>query len=170
MALAFVGLGSNLADPELQLRTALIELASLPQSRCLGQSSLYRSTPLRLPDSPGKIQDQPDYLNAVAVLDTELSPTELLTALQSLENQHHRQRAERWGPRTLDLDLLLYGNETIETAELTVPHPGLYERNFVLYPLAELADKLSLEVQIPGRGTLADVLSRCDAGSPEKLK
>jgi 2-amino-4-hydroxy-6-hydroxymethyldihydropteridine diphosphokinase len=162
---AYVGLGSNLAEPERQLRSALSELEALPQSRFLAHSSLYRSPPL----SGEHVPEQPDYLNAVAALDTELSPVALLAALQGLENRHHRERAERWGPRTLDLDLLLYGEQVIDLPELRVPHPGLYERNFVLYPLAELAANLSHELQIPGRGSLSRLLAACPRGELEKL-
>lgn len=166
MVTAYVGLGSNLADPEHQLRSALIELKALPQSQFLAHSSLYRSPPLR---GENVSTDQPDYLNAVAAVDTELSPTALLAALQSLENRHHRERAERWGPRTLDLDLLLYGEQVIDLPQLRVPHPGLYERNFVLYPLAELAANLSCELQIPGRGSLTSLLAACPRGELKKL-
>jgi len=163
---AYVGLGSNLAQPETQLRTALTELDTLPQSCCLAHSSLYRSPPMRLPGQPS---EQPDYLNAVASLETKLSPKELLAALQRLENQHHRQRTERWGSRTLDLDLLLFGDEIINLPELIVPHPGLFERNFVLYPLAELLAEQAEHLHIPGRGTLTSLLAACPRGELEKL-
>lgn len=166
MTLAYVGLGSNLADPETQLRSALAELNELPQSRCTAHSSLYRSPPLPGPDVP---VDQADYLNAVAELDTELSPPDLLSALQTLENHHQRQRAERWGPRTLDLDLLLYGDRIIDTPTLTVPHPGLSVRNFVLYPLAELLAERAEGFQVPGRGDLPSLLAACPRGELEKL-
>lgn len=166
MTLAYIGLGSNLADPESQLRSALAELNELPQSRCPAHSSLYRSLPLA---GPGVPVDQADYLNAVAALDTELSPAKLLSALQALENRHHRQRAERWGPRTLDLDLLLYGERIIDTPELTVPHPGLSVRNFVLYPLAELLAEQAEAFQIPGRGDLPGLLAACPRGELVKL-
>lgn len=166
MVVAYVGLGSNLARPEIQLRTALTELDVLPQTRCLAHSSLYRSPPMLAPGQPDK---QPDYINAVAALNTGLTPTELLMALQSLENSHHRQRTERWGPRTLDLDILLYGDEIIDLPELTVPHPGLYERNFVLYPLAELVAGQAEYLHIPGRGTLVSLLAACPRGELEKL-
>jgi 2-amino-4-hydroxy-6-hydroxymethyldihydropteridine diphosphokinase len=163
---AYVGLGSNLDTPETQLRSALAELDALPQSRCLAHSSLYRSPPMQGPDVPA---GQADFLNAVAALDTELNPTELLKALQGLENRHHRQRAQRWGPRSLDLDLLLYGEQTINLPELSVPHPGLYERNFVLYPLAELLAERAENFQIPGRGSLISLLAACARGELEKL-
>jgi len=166
VTIAYVGLGSNLARPEIRLRTALTELDALPRSHCLAYSSLYRSPPML---APGQSGDQPDYINAVATLDTGLSPVELLSALQNLENRHHRQRAERWGPRTLDLDLLLFGDEIIDLPELTVPHPGLYERNFVLYPLEELVAGQAEPLHIPGKGTLASLLAACPRGELEKL-
>jgi len=166
VTVAYVGLGSNLAGPETQLRTALAELDALPQSRCLAHSSLYRSPPML---APGQPDTQPDYLNAVAALETGLGPVELLAALQSLENRHRRQRAKRWGARTLDLDLLLFGEEIIDLPELTVPHPGLYERNFVLYPLAELVTEQTESMHIPGRGALADLLAVCPRGELKKL-
>ena len=151
---AYIGLGSNLADPQTRLRRAFTELAQLPKSQLVAQSSLYRSTPM----GP---QDQPDYLNAVVALETALSPLALLAGLQAVEAAHQRVRGERWGPRTLDLDLLLYADQTIDLPTLTVPHPGLYERNFVLYPLAEIAPRLV----IPGLGVLGELLARCERGS-----
>jgi len=138
---AWVGLGSNLDDPVTQVNAALAALGQLPQSRVLACSGLYRSAPM----GP---QDQPDYINAVAGLETALSAEALLEALQDIEQAHARVRGEHWGPRTLDLDILLYGDEVIETPHLTVPHPGIAERNFVLAPLAELAPQLS----VPGLG------------------
>lgn len=148
---AYVGLGSNLDDPLEHVRRALHELDGLPDSRCVACSSLYRSDPM----GPA---DQPDYINAVAVVDTGLPAIELLHGLQRLEAAHGRVRAgERWGPRSLDLDLLLYGTEIIDRPELQVPHPGLHERAFVLYPLAELEPQLV----IPGRGALQQLLVGC---------
>lgn len=159
MVVAYVALGSNLQGPETQVSRALVELDGLPQSRCLGHSSLYRSAPLVTDtDEP---QVQPDYINAVAALETGLTPNSLLQALQELENRHGRVRGRRWGPRTLDLDLLLYGQMTIESEALTIPHPGLYERNFVLYPLAEVAAALGEQVDVPGRGPLQELLRHC---------
>lgn len=137
MTTAYIGLGSNLDDPPGQLRTALTELDALPQSRLLRASALYRSTPM----GPA---GQPDYINAVAALETALSAHALLQQLQRLETAHRRVRAERWGPRTLDLDLLLYGDQRIDSRALTIPHPGLAERNFVLFPLYEIAPGLVL--------------------------
>ncbi len=137
VVIAYIGLGSNLEAPVNQVETAITELARIRQSRLLRSSSLYRSAPL----GP---TDQPDYINAVAALQTSLLADELLTELQQLENSHQRVREERWGPRTLDLDLLLYGDEIIKSERLTVPHPGLSERNFVLVPLLEIAPDLIL--------------------------
>ena len=163
MPIVYVGLGSNLEDPQTQVRQAIKELGDLPKTSCLRVSSLYRSAPLVL--EKGDSQGQPDYINAVAELDTKLNSLDLLHELQRLEGQHNRVRAERWGPRTLDLDVLLYDDRVIKSPELSVPHPGLYERNFVLYPLAEIAPDL----EIPGAGPLAGLLSRCERGSLEKL-
>jgi len=158
--IAYIGLGSNLADPESQVQSALAELQNLPQSRCLAHSSLYRSAPMV--SAGDSADDQPDYINAVAALETVLEPAVLLAELQHLEALHQRIREQRWGPRTLDLDLLLYGDSSINTVELTVPHPGLSERNFVLYPLAEVVGEAKTgELKIPGQGTLADLLGAC---------
>jgi len=131
----FIGLGSNLNNPTDQLLLALEELRNIPETTQVSCSSLYRSEPM----GP---QDQPDYINAVAMLETLLPPLALLDQLQALEQAHQRKRLVHWGPRTLDLDLLLYGNEQISCQRLTVPHPGLTERNFVLWPLAEIAPDL----------------------------
>ena len=135
--LAYVGLGSNLESPVEQLREALKELATLPLSRLLAASSLYASRPV----GP---QDQPDFINAVAALETCLSPLALLDQLQALEQQHRRRRQRHWGPRTLDLDLLLYANNAIDVSRLQVPHPQMTARAFVLLPLAEIAPSLNL--------------------------
>jgi len=137
MSIAYIGLGSNLANPIVQIKTALQELAELPDCRLSAASSLYRSDPM----GPS---DQPDYINAVAALETQLSPAALLVELQRLEQLHQRVRLERWGPRTLDLDLLLYDDQRVDTPDLTVPHPGVAERNFVLVPLLEIAPDLRL--------------------------
>lgn len=131
MITAHIGLGANLGNAEATLRSATAELRALPRSRLTGLSSLYRSAPL----GPA---GQGDYLNAVARLETPLPPHDLLQALQDIENRHGRLRQERWGPRTLDLDLLLYGNDLISTAPLTVPHPEMMHRNFVVVPLLEI--------------------------------
>lgn len=167
MELAFIGLGSNLQQPRQQVESALAELQALPHSRCIAQSSLYRSAPL--PSGEVATQEQPDYINAVAALQTTLAPLALLAALQALEQAHGRVRKERWGPRSLDLDLLLYGAQVIETETLTLPHAGLYERNFVLYPLAEIAAEHGLEVMVPGTRGLPALLDACAQGDLERL-
>jgi 2-amino-4-hydroxy-6-hydroxymethyldihydropteridine diphosphokinase len=156
----FIGLGSNLADPQSQVTTAIEELAQLSESRLVGVSSLYRSDPM----GP---TDQPDYINAVARLETKLEPMALLDELQAIEQAHGRVReGERWGPRTLDLDLLLYGQEQIHDDRLDVPHVGMGERNFVLYPLAELVTE---DMLIPDLGSLANLLRDCSAEGLEKV-
>ncbi len=143
----YIGIGANLDGPVQQVSRALDELAALPRTRLVKKSSLYRTPPMGPPD-------QPDYINAVAELDTWLTPLALLDELQRIEQLHRRVRgAQRWGPRTLDLDLLLYGAQKIEQPRLRVPHPGLAERAFVLLPLVEIAPALA----VPGLGALADL-------------
>ncbi len=138
MIRCYIGLGANLADPVDQLQRAITHLAQIPNSCVVAVSALYGSKPM----GP---QDQPDYVNAVAAMDTTLSAEALLDALQHIELEHGRQRkAERWGPRTLDLDMLLYGQQQIATDRLTVPHYGMTTREFVLYPLHEIAPALCL--------------------------
>lgn len=138
MITCYIGLGSNLEDPIQQVKTAIAELQTLPQSEFLAVSSLYQNPPL----GP---QDQPDFINAVASIKTELTALTLLQELKALEKKHERVRTNRWGsPRTLDLDFLLYGDAMITAAELAVPHPGMEQRAFVLYPLAEIAPDLKL--------------------------
>ncbi|MET3999326.1 2-amino-4-hydroxy-6-hydroxymethyldihydropteridine diphosphokinase [Marinobacterium sp. MBR-109] len=155
---AWIGLGSNLEDPLLQVSTALQELKQLPDTTLVAHSSLYRSDPV---GPPG----QPDYINAVAALDTRLEPEALLDALQAIEQVHQRVRKIHWGPRTLDLDLLLYGDQVISTPRLTVPHACMTERNFVLWPLAELAPELIL----PDGRPLNTLLQHCPLGTLEKI-
>jgi 2-amino-4-hydroxy-6-hydroxymethyldihydropteridine diphosphokinase len=142
----FIGLGANLGDASATLNAAVAALAALPLTTLTARSKTYRSAPV---DAQG-----PDYLNAVAELDTALLPAALLHELQGIEQAHGRERAYRNAPRTLDLDLLMYGDHTIATLDLTVPHPRLHERAFVLLPLLELAPNLV----IPLRGKLADLL------------
>ncbi len=149
---AYIGLGSNLQQPIEQVKQALQRLAKIPQTHLLRASPLYRSTPLGA-------AEQPDYINAVAALLTQLSALELLDALQAIEQQQGRVRGgERWGPRTLDLDLLLYADQQIQDDRLCVPHPGLGERNFVLYPLSDIAGK---DLHIPGLDSLEHLLRTC---------
>ncbi len=151
---AWVGLGSNRAGPVAQVRSALDALAELPRTRLERASTLYRNPPMGPPD-------QPDYVNAVAELTTALTAHQLLAALQAIESARGRERSgQRWGPRPLDLDLLVYGAHRIADTDLTVPHPGMPERAFVLYPLVELAPQL----WVPGMGWAA-VLARALAGA-----
>jgi 2-amino-4-hydroxy-6-hydroxymethyldihydropteridine diphosphokinase len=133
VTLAFIALGSNQASPLEQVGSALDALAAIPQSRVVATSSFYRTPPL----GP---QDQPDYLNAAVALETNLSPDVLLDHTQRIELEHGRVRkAERWGPRTLDLDIMLFGSEVISTPRLTVPHYDMKNRAFMLVPLLEIA-------------------------------
>ncbi len=157
----YVGLGSNLDDPAAQINRAFVELAEPPQTRVLARSHLYKSKPL------GPL-DQPDYLNAVAVLETQLEPLDLLHGLRALEERHGRRRAgeRHWGPRSLDLDILVYGDIRMQTPELTLPHPGVHARSFVLYPLAEVAPALV----IPGHGSVQALRDRCHAPAIERVE
>lgn len=134
---ACIGLGANLGDARATLKSAVAALRTLADSRVLAVSRLYRSAPL----GPA---GQPDYFNAALLLETTLTPHALLAALQAIENEHGRVREVRWGARTLDLDLLLYGRDEISTADLVVPHPELSARNFVVRPLLDINPGLSL--------------------------
>ena len=155
----YIGLGSNLDEPIDQVRRALGELGQLPESRLLARSSLYRSRPM----GP---MGQPDYVNAVAALATTLAPLDLLDELQGIEVRHGRVRAgERWGPRSLDLDLLLYGDQVIDNDRLTVPHYGLRQRAFVLQPLREIAP----DVRLPGGESLETLAAACPGDGLERL-
>ncbi len=147
MEKAFIGLGANLGDARATLDAALAALRQLPQTEWLGRSSLYRTAPV---DAGG-----PDYLNAVAALSTGLSPEALLAALQAIEQAHGRERPYRNAPRTLDLDLLLYGEQVLETPALQLPHPRMHQRAFVLAPLLEIDP----DVQIPGQADAAKLLA-----------
>ena len=159
MQRVYLGLGSNLAEPLAQLRGALTALAALPHSQLVGTSSFYISDPL----GPA---DQPRYVNAVATLDTALEPLQLLDALQAIElNQGRERKAERWGPRTLDLDILLFGDLMLDEPRLHVPHYHMHARAFVLYPLAELAPDLHL----PDGRALTDLLAACPFEGLERL-
>lgn len=153
--IAYIGLGSNLSEPVAQIKRARAAIAALPKVSAQAFSRLYRNPPL----GPA---DQPDYVNAVMAVATTQAPLDLLHALQSIETQQGRVRiGERWGPRTLDLDLLLYGDQRINSAELTVPHVGIAQRAFVMFPLLDIAPDLI----IPGLGTvtaLAAALSASD--------
>lgn len=144
MTIAYVALGANLGDPAATVLAAFGALANLPASRVVHTSSLYRTAPVG-------ITEQPEFVNAVAQLDTALAPEDLLDALFDLEHRFGRIRAEKNGPRTLDLDLLLYGDLEFDLPRLTLPHPRLHLRAFVLQPLAEIAPDLRL----PRRGSIA---------------
>lgn len=152
MVSAFIGLGSNLDGPRPRVIRAFRRLGRLPGCRLAAASSLYRSAPLAAPGVP--FQD--DYVNAVALLETGLDPLILLELLHGVEAEQGRRRAGvRWGPRTLDLDLLLYGAVRIERRDLALPHPELHRRAFVLYPLAEIDP----EAWVPGRGSVKALLA-----------
>ncbi|KGY12316.1 2-amino-4-hydroxy-6-hydroxymethyldihydropteridine pyrophosphokinase [Vibrio tubiashii] len=138
MNTVYIAVGSNLSDPVSQANAAIDAIKQLPKSEFIVSSSLYSSTPM----GP---QNQPDYINAVVEVKTELTPLELLDCTQAIELEQGRVRKEeRWGPRTLDLDIILYGNEVIDSERLVVPHYGMKQREFVLYPLAEIAPNLTL--------------------------
>jgi len=158
MERVYIGLGSNLADPAEQLRQALAALEQLPHSRLAAVSSFYVSDSLL----PG----QPRYTNAVAALDTVLQPLQLLDALQAIELDQGRERIERWGPRTLDLDILLFGNQLIDEPRLRVPHYQMHLRAFVLYPLAEIATD---DLQLPDGRLLGELLAACPFEGLERL-
>ncbi|KRT55504.1 2-amino-4-hydroxy-6-hydroxymethyldihydropteridine diphosphokinase [endosymbiont of Ridgeia piscesae] len=156
----YIALGSNLADPEAQIRCAFDELDRLPGSSLTSHSSLYRSRPLGPPD-------QPDYINAVILLRTTLSPQALLDQTQAIEAAHQRRwDGERWGPRTLDLDLLLYADRVVQTDRLQIPHPEMTQRAFVLLPLAEVAPA---GLVIPGAGSLQALLQHISRDGLQRL-
>ena len=154
---AFIGLGANLGDARATLRAAASELEDLPSTTVHGVSSHYRTAPV---DALG-----PDYVNAVAWLRTQLAPDALLAELQRIELRHGRERPHRNAPRTLDLDLLLYGDAVIDTPTLTVPHPRLHQRAFALAPLLELAP----DAVIAGQGPLRGLLQRLADQPVERL-
>ncbi|MFW0094365.1 MAG: 2-amino-4-hydroxy-6-hydroxymethyldihydropteridine diphosphokinase [Coxiella endosymbiont of Haemaphysalis qinghaiensis] len=159
MTIVYIGIGSNLSSPVKQVKTAIANLAILPETMILNQSSFYESQPF----GP---QDQPDYINAVVTLETQLSPEVLLKALQALEEKQGRERLGiRWGARIIDLDILLYGNNVIQTKTLSIPHPQLKIREFVLYPLAEIAKDLLL----PTGESVSTLRAQCSAKEIKQL-
>lgn len=160
-SIAYIGLGSNLSRPKQQLHDAIEKLRTIAAIELLQLSALYRSTALTLAGSVS----QPDYLNAVAKLSTALNPLELLQQLHDIESQQGRQRNEKWTARTLDLDLLLYADKQIQTAELTIPHTQMAYRNFVIFPLLEIAG----ELDIPGIGSLSELSARLSWQGLERL-
>jgi len=151
---AYIGLGANLGDPEQQLQRAAASLHNHADISCVAASPIYRSAPL----GP---EGQPDYLNAVIALDTTLQPLALLDVLQGVEDALGRQREERWGPRLIDLDLLIYGEQQINHERLVVPHPEIARRNFVLEPLIDI---LGPRFRLPGGEELDTLLTRCPGG------
>jgi 2-amino-4-hydroxy-6-hydroxymethyldihydropteridine diphosphokinase len=160
MITSYVALGSNLQNPESQLQAAVAALDQLEDVRVAATSPVYRSAAV----GPG---EQPDYLNAAVALITALPPLELLAALQDIEDRQGRQRGERWGPRTLDLDILLYGDQHIDLPRLQVPHPRLAERNFALVPLADLC---SPKLQLPDGSELGTLLEHCPPARLERTR
>jgi 2-amino-4-hydroxy-6-hydroxymethyldihydropteridine diphosphokinase len=159
MTIVYIGLGSNMESPRQHITTAIQSLSEIQSTRMIKKSSLYKSKPV----GP---QDQDDYINAVVQIETELEPIELLNCLQEIENEHGRVRNERWGPRTLDLDILMIDEETIQNDRLTIPHPEISNRSFVLVPLAEIAP----DCRIPGKGLARDLLLDLDQDGLEVLQ
>jgi 2-amino-4-hydroxy-6-hydroxymethyldihydropteridine diphosphokinase len=156
---AFIALGANLRDPEAQVRAGVEELAMLRDTRLMSVSSLYRSAPV------GYL-DQPEFVNAVAEIETALAPRALLESLLAIERRYGRVRQFANAPRTLDLDIVLYGDLEVNEPGLAIPHPRMYERAFVVVPLAEIApDRV-----VPGRGRVRDLLAGVDASSVVKLE
>ena len=159
MTRAYVGLGANLGDPQQQLERALELLIGETRVAIASVSPVYRSAPL----GP---TGQPDYLNAAAAVDTDLAALELLARLQAIEEALGRRRGERWGPRLIDLDLLLFGDEIIDEPRLQVPHPELSQRNFVLQPLIDLCGN---RFRLPGGAELGTLLTRCPGGELARI-
>lgn len=156
---AFIGLGSNLENPVAQLAGAIAELAALPDTQLVAQSPFYRSKPV----GP---QDQPDFINGCVWLQTALDPLDLLDQLQAIEQAHGRERLQHWGPRTLDLDMLLFGDRVIDLPRLQVPHPELPNRDFVLRPLLDLEPQLTL----PDGRRLTELLVQCPDNQLQRLE
>lgn len=159
MTTAYVALGSNLEDPVRQLRGGLAALAALPGTRLIASSSFYRSAPVGY-------RDQPDFVNAVAAMDTSLDPHALLGALLRIERDHGRVRDFPNAPRTLDLDIVAYGSLALDEPGLTIPHPRAHERAFVLVPLAEVAP----DAELPGQGRVRELLTRVEVGGVTRLE
>ncbi len=148
MTIVYIGLGSNMESPKQQIKSAIKSIEGIAAIQILGVSSLYKSKPI----GP---QNQDDYINAVAKIGTDLKPHELLECMQDIENEQGRIRKKRWGPRTLDLDILMFGDEIIKDDKLTIPHSDIENRSFVLAPLAEI----DFNCLIPGKGMARDLLA-----------
>ncbi len=159
MTIAYIGLGSNMESPRQHIISAIQSLGEIQSTRMISSSTLYKSKPV----GP---QNQNDFINAVVKLDTDLEAIELLDCLQAIENEHGRVRNEHWGPRTLDLDILMFGNKIIQNDRLTVPHPEITNRSFVLVPLAEIESACV----IPEKGLVSDLLSGVDQKGLEILQ
>ena len=155
---AFIALGSNLQNPQAQVEQALQAIASTPQIKLINASSLYKTAPVGY-------DNQPDFINAVAEIETDLSPLALLHTLFAIENQHGRERSFANAPRVLDLDVLLYEALVINTEELTLPHPRMHTRGFVMLPLAEIAPKM----RVGQHGDADDLAAKCDNQGVSKL-
>jgi len=158
VTVAYVGIGSNLDQPQDHVRLAFEDLARIPGTSVVKRSSLYRSGPLGY-------ADQPDFVNAVAEIETSLPASRLLAELKAIEARHGRHRSFKNAPRTLDLDILLYGDTTLNLAHLTLPHPRMHERAFVLKPLYEVAP----HALIPGIGTVKDCLEKTSEQKAERI-
>jgi 2-amino-4-hydroxy-6-hydroxymethyldihydropteridine diphosphokinase len=159
LEIAYIALGSNLEQPQRQLQAGFDALARLPDTQLIAQSSLYRSAPVGY-------ANQPDFVNAVAAIRTTLQPRVLLDALLAIEREHGRVREFPNAPRTLDLDIALYGERVIDDPGLTVPHPRMHQRAFVIVPLAEIAP----DARVPGHGRVRDLLAAVDIKSVGVLK
>jgi 2-amino-4-hydroxy-6-hydroxymethyldihydropteridine diphosphokinase len=159
VTVACIALGANIGEPQRQVESGFAALAALPGTSLLAKSSLYRSAPVGY-------ADQPDFINAVAVIETALSPHALLDALLATERAHGRVREFANAPRTLDLDIVLYGEVVVHDAGLTIPHARMMERAFVMVPLAEVAP----DTLVPGHGLVRDLVARVDAASVAQLQ
>jgi 2-amino-4-hydroxy-6-hydroxymethyldihydropteridine diphosphokinase len=158
VTLAYIGIGSNLDEPTRHVHLAFEDLGRIPDTNVVKRSSLYRSAPIGY-------ADQPDFLNAVAEIETSLPASRLLAELKDIETRHGRRRSFRNAARTLDLDILLYGELTMNLAHLTLPHPRMHERAFVMKPLYEVAPHVS----IPGLGAVKDYLEKTSDQKAEKI-
>lgn len=158
MTRVYLGLGSNLDSPIENLRSARATIANEPHIEEIAFSSFYQSPPMAG-------MNQPDYINAVMAVETDLSALELLATMQKIENQHGRIRSQRWGARTLDIDILLFGEEIVDLPDLKIPHYGMAERAFVLQPLFEIASDL----EIPILGKLTELVAHCPLNDLERL-